>query len=290
MGVLTGKRVVVTGSGRGLGAAYAEAAADEGALVVVNDIDADCAEQVADRIVERGGTAVPCGGSVADWSEARALVERCIAEFGSLDGLVNNAGVFYLRRPGEDDEAELRRTVETNVLGALYCGTHAIRAMTQQGHGCIVNVTSGAQCGMSLMATYGATKGAIASVTYGWAVDLAPLGIRVNAVSPAARTRMVDELERHRPSAVNWPAETVAPLVTFLLSDRAAHITGQVIRLIGRELSLMAHPVPAPPFLERDRWTVDELARVLAPNRADHLHPYGLGATAYERPVKRATQ
>src|SRR5207253_11354170 len=122
-----------------------------------------------------------------------------------------------------------------------FCGTHAIRRMLAQGGGTIINVSSGAHLGMRHMAAYGATKGGVASLTYTWALDLAPHGIRVNAISPIADTRMADALgpRARRPG---WPPEHTAPLVSFLLSDPSRGISGQVIRLNGRQLGLIAHP------------------------------------------------
>jgi NAD(P)-dependent dehydrogenase (short-subunit alcohol dehydrogenase family) len=105
---------------------------------------------------------------------------------------VNNAGVFRMGFLGDQDEQELRLLVETNVVGTYLCGSTAARRMKAQGSGAIVNITSGAQAGIPLMGAYAATKGAVASATYAWAKELRGSGVRVNAVSPQARTRMSD--------------------------------------------------------------------------------------------------
>ena len=114
--------------------------------------------------------------------------------------------------------------------------------MVAHGGGVIVNDTSGAQSGMSRRGTYGATKGATASLTYSWALDLSRHGIRVNAVSPIARTAMVDYGIRLGERGTDVPPSHVAPLITYLMSDDAAGVTGRVLRLDGSELSVMSPP------------------------------------------------
>ena len=121
-----------------------------------------------------------------------AIVQTALTTFGRLDGLVNNAGLFYLADPREDDPKSIEDMVHVNLLGTMFCGQHAIRYMAAHGGGSIVNDTSGAQSGMRHRGTYGATKGATASLTYSWSLDLAEYGIRVNAISPIARTAMVE--------------------------------------------------------------------------------------------------
>ncbi|ONH28014.1 SDR family NAD(P)-dependent oxidoreductase [Pseudofrankia asymbiotica] len=132
-GALTGRAVVVTGAGRGIGEACARHAAELGAAVVVNDVDADVAVRVAAGIVAAGGRALAQPGDVSDWTAAEALVARCVAEFGAMDGLLNNAGIMRLARPEELDEATLRRVVEVNLLGAAFRGARAARTMVTQG-------------------------------------------------------------------------------------------------------------------------------------------------------------
>jgi len=239
---LEGKAIVVTGAGGGLGRAYARDLAAAGADVLVNDIDGRAAASVAAEIVASGGRALADQHTVADADQAAAIIDAAVAAFGRLDGLVNNAGVFYVAPPEDDDAARAAEMVAINLLGSLYCGLRAIRHMVGHGGGVIVNDTSGAQSGMSRRGTYGATKGATASLTYSWAIDLQRHGIRVNAVSPIARTAMVDYGIARGERGTEWPPEHVAPLITYLMSDAAAPITGQVIRLDGPELSVVSRP------------------------------------------------
>ena len=129
MGILDGKAVVITGAGRGLGEAYAMHAALAGASVVVNDNDGDLAERVAEHIRGYGGRAVASTHTVADPSEAAKIVDLCVDEFGRIDGLVNNAGLNYESLPWEDDPETIKEVVEVNVLGVIYVGIAAMRAM-----------------------------------------------------------------------------------------------------------------------------------------------------------------
>lgn len=294
MAVLDGKAVVVTGAGRGLGRAYALDAAAHGAAVVVNDIDRGPAEEVVREITAAGGRAMAAGGSVAEWSFAESLVQTCVSAYGKLDGLVNNAGLFYTIDPWEDSEARIRRLVEVNVLGTMYCGVHALRQMVAQRSGSLVNITSGAHAGISLMAAYGASKGAAASFTYSTAVDVAKHNVRVNAVSPIGATRMgtaiggvmSDEAPespaaRRDGSALGVAPETVAPLVTFLLSDLAHGITGQVVRMQDHSLSLFEHPIIVEPTLEQPHWTPESISAAFDSTLRARLRPVGMGAKTY---------
>ncbi|MQA11234.1 MAG: SDR family NAD(P)-dependent oxidoreductase [Pseudonocardiaceae bacterium] len=272
MGVLDGKAVVITGAGRGLGRAYAVHAARSGAAVLVNDIDAEPAEEVAGSIRAAGGCAVASIHSVADPGQAGELIERCVARFGAIDGLVNNAGLNYQVPPWEDDPGRMRALVEVNVLGSLYCGLAAVKTMRARGGGVIVNVGSGSMLGKPNGAAYSASKGAVASMTFSWAVDLAECGIRVNAVSPLAWTRMVaaDAQERQRTTPQQTP-DRIAPLVTYLLSDLSEGITGQMIRFVGDKLLIVRQPAVKAPVLVRDHWAVEDIAKAFEGELADAL-------------------
>lgn len=277
MNTLQGKAVVVTGAGRGLGAEYAVQAAREGASVVVNDIDQAYAERTALQIVEEGGRAVVSGHSVADPEEARAIVETCVGEFGAIDGLVNNAGLNYEAVSWRDDADAVRELIGVNVLGVIYTGVAAADAMAEAGGGSIVNIASGASFGQRKLATYAASKGAVASLTYSWALDMEEVGIKVNAVCPVAYTRMVAKSSR-RASII--PADRgpdlVAPLVLFLLSDAADGITGQLVRCNGEQLHIVGQPYFKTPILHRDRWDVNAVRGAFDEVFSAHLEPYGL--------------
>lgn len=277
MGILEGKAIVITGAGRGLGEAYALHAARSGASVVVNDIDGERAEAVADRIGRCGGRAVASAQSVRDPDQASGVVERCLAEFGKVDGLVNNAALNYEALPWDEDVDVARELVEVNVLGVLYCGIAAARVMRTQRAGSIVNISSGSSFGQRAAGTYAASKGAVASLTYSWALDMAELGIRVNGVCPVAWTRMVERspAAQLRVTPRRTP-DRVAPLVTYLLSDRAEGITGQLIRFTGDQLHIVRQPGIKEPVLHRECWATEDIVAAFDGVLGHNLEPFGL--------------
>lgn len=278
VGLLDGKAIVVTGAGRGLGKAYAIHAAQAGARVVVNDIDADLAEDTARHIRDFGGTAAANGFDVADPAAADKIIETCLDTYGQIDGLVNNAGINYEAPAGGDSAERMRELFAVNVFGTFYCGQSAIAAMRAEDRpGSIVNIASGALLGQRKLAAYSASKGAVASLTYSWALDLDTVNIRVNAVCPVAHTRMVWKSERSmRAIPPEHTPGKVAPLVLFLLSDRADGITGQLIRCNGRELHVVGQPHFKAPILARDNWDTASVERAFREVFPTHLEPFGL--------------
>lgn len=264
--LLADKVVVVTGAGSGLGKAYATHAARSGAIVFANDVNAESVVTLATELAEEGLEVMPVPGDVSDWERAGEMIGRAVKQHGRIDGLVNNAGVFYVAQPWEDDPEQIARLIRINLLGVIYCGLQAIRVMVKQRHGSIVNVTSGAQLGIPGMGAYGASKGGVASLCYSWALDLRDKGIRVNAVSPLATTPMGQHgrpsNSRSRPPL---PApEHMAPLVTYLLSDLSNHLNGQVLRLEGPELSILRHPSIPEMRLSQGEWTSNDIAAAIS--------------------------
>ncbi len=289
MGLLDDKAVVITGAGRGLGAAYARHCAALGAMLVVNDVAKDAAEAMAAAIRDAGGQAIASSGDVSSWDYAGELVATCVSEYGRIDGLVSNAGILRHGRATEMSEADLRAMLGVNTIGTAACGVHAIRAMLDAGtKGSIVNVASGSQAGDIALGGYGASKAAVASLTYSWALELKDTPVRINAVSPLAETEMsasnMGYLAQQSASRevvyTSLPAAaTNAPVVAFLLSDRAAGINGQVVRIAGDELSFVTHPMIADPVLKGE-WTDETVAEAFRDTLKNRQHRLGL---AYAR-------
>jgi NAD(P)-dependent dehydrogenase (short-subunit alcohol dehydrogenase family) len=283
MGALDRKAIVITGAGRGMGEAHARLAAAEGAKVVVNDVDAREAERVANSIRRSGGEALARVADISAWEQAEELVQFCVSSFGSLDGFVNNAALFHMALPQEETEARVRRIFEVNVLGTAFCGYAALRYMLRKGSGSLVNISSGAQAGIRGMSAYGASKGAAASMTYNWALDVEGTGVRVNAVSPMAQTRMVKATaefflshgqgEGHQ---ITIPPENNSPIVIYLLSDLAKAVNGQVVRVQGRAMNLMTHPAALTPAVKRDNWSVRSVARAFSSALERRQLPLGM--------------
>lgn len=241
-GLLEGKAVVITGAGGGLGRAYALAAGAEGARIVVNDVDPTLAERTAMELREGGTGAIAEPGDISDPQAARGLVRACIQEYGWIDGLVNNAGISRAGPSWEATDEEVSRLLGVNVTGVIAATAEALPAMIERGSGAIVNIVSGAMLGIPDIALYGGTKGAVLGLTYGWAVEAAGTGVRVNALSPLARTGMSD-LMADIPEDFKGPGpDRIAPAVVALLSDELSHINGQVIRFDGERLGFMSPP------------------------------------------------
>ncbi|WP_342363265.1 SDR family oxidoreductase [Terrarubrum flagellatum] len=284
MGALEGKAIVITGAGAGLGEAYARHAAGLGASVVVNDIDSEAASRVAASIEKASCRAVAKAGDISSWNVARELIECCVDSFGAIDGLVNNAGVLRPAEILDMSEADLRLMLDVNIGGSVACGVHAARRMKERGKGSIVNVTSGSHAGDVGLSGYGASKGAIASLTYGWALELRGSGVRVNAISPLAQTAMAQanvafmtrqNENRAQPHVVMPHPDVSAPAVSYLLSDRSAAVNGQILRITGDALSLITHPMIAAPVLKGE-WTFDAIRRAFDETLAARAQPLGL--------------
>ncbi|KAB7754741.1 SDR family NAD(P)-dependent oxidoreductase [Mycolicibacterium phlei] len=263
--LLKDRAVVVTGAGRGLGAAYAKAAASEGALVVVNDVDARQAQDVASGLP----SAVADSSDISTWAGAQSVIDRCLETFGRIDGLVNNAGIVRVSWPEEASPEDLKAVVDVNLLGTAYCGVLALKAMSANGGGAIVNVTSGAQFGMPAVAGYAATKAGITALTYSWAAAYERTNVRVNAVSPDAMTPLAQTLAQEFPEvqAGTHSPESNAPAVVFLLSDLAREVNGEVVFTGGNRLALMQRPRIGRGVKTEGEWTPAAVAELFATNQ-----------------------
>jgi len=268
--MLDGKSVVITGAGRGLGREFALAASAQGAKVVVNDIDSDEAGQVVDEITALGGSAVASDHSVADFGQAHDLIEQCVSAFGRIDGLVNNAGLSLTGAPWAVSPSDVDRVVDVNVKGLLYCGIAALARMKEQRSGVVINLTSRTHLGWNDAAVYAATKGAGAAATYSWAIDMAEFGVRVIALAPTAGTRMAI------PGSDAPAPALVAPIIAYLLSDRARRLSGQIFRFNGNKLSLLRPGVFDEPVIERDGFTAAEIADVVDTELIQHVAAVGV--------------
>ncbi|HVX22060.1 MAG TPA: SDR family NAD(P)-dependent oxidoreductase [Acidimicrobiales bacterium] len=276
-GRVAGKRVVITGSSKGLGRAFAVALAADGARVVVNGTDGGAVSSVVEEITGAGGTATGLVGSVADDAVAAALVERCVEAYGGIDVAIPNAAIVHTV-PFVDTSPEVfDQTVAVNLRGTWSVCQHAARAMRDAGTGGHLLLVSSrmavATGGLRFAAAYAATKGAVMGLLYALSGELAPYGVRVNALSPVALSGTtvpaVQELQAEQRAAGQPPAsagdmglhppEAVAPLVVHLCSDQAGDLRNQMIRFDGRRLALWAHPREAL-VIDRPDWTPASVA------------------------------
>jgi NAD(P)-dependent dehydrogenase (short-subunit alcohol dehydrogenase family) len=267
----SGRVVIVTGAGQGLGREHALAFGAQGARVVVNDIG-DAASAVAAQIRAAGGTAVASSGDVADWGYAETLVLGAVAEFGTLDALVNNAGVNRDRMLVNMSEDEWDSVLRIDLKGHFAPMRHAVaywRQCAKEGRtpaARIVNTSSGAGLMGSVgQGNYAAAKAGIAALTTVAAAEFARYGVTVNAIAPSARTPMTEAVfaERMRPPTAGFDTMhpgNVSPLVLWLASADSGDVTGRMFEIEGGVISV-ADGWQHGPSIEKDgRWEVAELA------------------------------
>lgn len=292
---LSGKVAVVTGSGRGIGRAYARALAEAGASVVVNDIDAEVAETTVREIVDAGGKAVSCVCAVGSSDTADQLVATAVESFGRLDVMVTNAGILRDKVLWKMEDADFDAVIETHLRGTFTCARAAVVRMREQAEGGRILVISSwaGQRGNFGQTNYAAAKAGIAAYARTWAQELAKFDITCNAIVPNAITRMISTIPGMAPlveaaeSGQPLPAmarqqmgmgtpEDVAPLVVFLASDDAKDITGQAIGLGGDKLSLWSHPQEIAVAYHEGGWTADHIAEVWSTSVGQRPETYGI--------------
>ena len=243
MGRLVGKRAVVTGAGRGLGASVAELFAREGARVVVSDIDATSAHGTARRIVDAGGEAVGLHADVTSAADAERLTQVAVERFGGLDVLVNNAGIASAGTVCEVTPEEWDRVLAINLKGSYLCSRYAIAHMARSGGGSIVCIASASGViGQQAQVAYNVSKHGVIGLVRCMALDHAADGIRANAVCPGVmRTPMLDALSAEQLAALEAmhplgriadPAE-IAQAVLHLAGDESSFTTGGVFLIDG---------------------------------------------------------
>ena len=287
MGSLDGRVAIVTGAGRGIGREHALLFAAEGAKVVVNDLggavdgsgdDRSAAQQVVDEIAAMGGQAVANSDDITDWEGGKRLVDAAVETFGDLHVLVNNAGILRDKMLVNMSEAEWDSVVHVHLKGHFVPTRHAAaywRERTKAGQevrAAVVNTSStSGLLGNPGQANYGAAKAGIGAFTVIAAQELVRYGVRVNAIAPAARTRMTEQTPGladivaapNDPSVFDvWNPANVSPLVAAL-SVADLPVTGKVFFVQGGQVRLFA-PWTMTETLQKDsRWEVAELAERL---------------------------
>jgi 3-oxoacyl-[acyl-carrier protein] reductase len=284
---------VVTGSGRGLGRAYALGLAAAGASVVVNDIDADVAGEVVDEIERANGRAATCVAPVGPTGTAEQLVATAVDTFGRLDIMVTNAGLVRDRSLKKMNDDDFDAVIDTHLRGTFTCGRAAAQHFAQQGEGgrLILVGSPAGQYGNFGQTAYSAAKAGIVCLARTWAMELAKDAVTVNAIIPIALTRMVatmpgmaevvEQVEQGAPvppelrrRGIGSVAD-VASLVVFLASDAAADISGQAIGLGGDKLALWAHPSEVATVFREDGFDAGAIADAWSSDLSEHRQSVG---------------
>jgi NAD(P)-dependent dehydrogenase (short-subunit alcohol dehydrogenase family) len=274
---LEGKAAVVTGAGRGIGRGIAHLLAAEGAAVVVNDLGGDVRggghdEEPADTVVGEiravGGTATANYENVSSWSGAERIIGAAVAEFGRIDILVNNAGILRDRMLFNMTEDDWDAVIAVHLKGTFNCMRHACGHMRQQRGGRIISVSSTSGLyGNAGQANYGAAKDGIVGLTRVVSREMGKYGVTVNAVAPAAATRMLATIPDGAGAAPSTDAsrpslepENIAPFAVYLATDAAANINGQTFLVMGGIVAHLPDPAPVRTIQKDGRWTPEEIA------------------------------
>jgi NAD(P)-dependent dehydrogenase (short-subunit alcohol dehydrogenase family) len=283
-GICSGRVVIVTGAGRGIGRGHALEFARAGASVVVNDLGAEVdgtgsstgpAGAVVDEIRAAGGEAVANGDDVSEWKGAARLVRSALETYGRVDVLVNNAGILRDRMLVNMTEDEWDKVIQVHLKGtfgpAHFAAEHW-RERSKAGDEVdarIVNTSSTSGIfGNVGQTNYGAAKAGIAAFTIIAAQELGRYGVTVNAIAPGARTRMTENLRGARPEAGpgefdSRAPENVAPLVVWLGSPESRSVTGQVFLVGGGRIGIARGWHRGPEVDKGARWEPEELSEIV---------------------------
>jgi NAD(P)-dependent dehydrogenase (short-subunit alcohol dehydrogenase family) len=275
---MRGKVAVITGAGRGIGREIALLLAARGASVVVNDVgvsldgkgeDNGPARTVVDEIESAGGRAVGSTASVSEWESARSIVQLALDTFGRVDYVVNNAGILRDKIFHQMDPADFEAVIKVHLMGSFYVSRAAAEHFRKQESGCFVHMTStSGLIGSIGQANYASAKLGIVGLSRSLALEMQRFNVRSNCVSPSAFSRMIESVPGATPEeqARNLEArrartrpEQIAPIVAYLLSDAAAHISGQIVGVRGNELYLYSQPRPVRVLQNSEGWTQERL-------------------------------
>jgi NAD(P)-dependent dehydrogenase (short-subunit alcohol dehydrogenase family) len=287
MGALDGRVAIITGAGRGIGREHALLFAAEGAKVVVNDLggtvdgsgdDRSAAQQVVDELTAMGAEAIANDDDIADWEGGRRLVASAVEAFGDLHILVNNAGILRDKMLVNMSAEEWDSVIHVHLKGHFVPTRHAAaywREKVKDGtevRAAVVNTSStSGLLGNPGQTNYGAAKAGIAALTVIAAQELARYGVRVNAIAPAARTRMTEQTPglgdivkppRDPAKFDVWDPANISPLVAYL-STETCPLTGKVLFVQGGQIRVFQPWTMTDTLQKNDRWTVAELAAQL---------------------------
>ncbi len=288
--MLEGKVIAVTGAGGGIGRDIALAMAQQGALLVINDIgaslsgegnDAGPAQRVVDEIKAGGGNAVANTSSVASAAGAEEIVSSAIAAFGRVDGVVNNAGILRDRIFHKMSEEEWDAVLKVHLYGAYYMSRACAAHFKEQNSGSMVHMTStSGLIGNFGQANYSAAKLGVTALSKSIALDMQKFNVRSNCIAPFAWSRMVSSVPTDTPEQQArvdkikqmTPAK-IAPLAVYLASERAAQVNGQVFTVRNNEIFLMSQPRPVRSVHRSEGWTPESIAEHGMPALAGSFFP-----------------
>ena len=249
-GICKDRVVIITGAGGGLGAAYAKVFAQEGAKVVVNDINQEAAQAVVDEIKANGGEAIVNTSDITNYADSENAVKQAVETFGDLHVVVNNAGICRDRMFASMTEAEWDAVIAVHLKGHFCISSHAVHYWRDQKkagnevNARIINTSSGAGLNGSVgQSNYAAAKGGIASLTLNQSAELGRYGITANGLAPAARTGMTEDvfadmMKKPEDGFDYYAPENVASIVVWLGSEASKVVTGRIFEVEGGKISI----------------------------------------------------
>jgi NAD(P)-dependent dehydrogenase (short-subunit alcohol dehydrogenase family) len=277
---LEGKGVVVTGAGRGIGREIALAVARAGGKVIVNDLDRDVAEEVVAEIKALGSEALANTDSVVSWEGANNMVTQAVDNFGNIGGVVNNAGnlrdvIFHKMTQDDFDQV-----IGVHLKGSFNVARAAATHFRNQENGAVVNMTStSGLIGNFGQANYAAAKAGIAALSKSIALDMQRYNVRSNCIAPFAWSRLIATIPTETPDQVarveklkKMTADKVAIVAAALLSDQAAHISGQIFAVRMNEIFVMSQSRPLRSVHAGEGWTIDSIFERAMPALQSHFY------------------
>ena len=281
--MLKDKVAIVTGAGRGIGRGIALLMAEHGAKIVVCDYgvsvggaepSSEPAESVVKEIKDKGGEAIAIADDIGSFEAGRRIVQTTLDTFGRLDCLVQVAGILRERMIFNMSEEEWDDVIRVHLKGHFNLMRFATGIMRQQGYGRIITFTSSAGLeGTVGQPNYSAAKAGIVGLTYSTAQAMAKYNVTVNCIAPGAATRMTERLAGPVAAAGKSGSggpEDIAPLVVFLCSDQAGHVTGQVYSAQGTKIALWSHPEEIKTVYNYERWTPEGIAEIFETQIGQH--------------------
>ncbi|MFB7890621.1 SDR family oxidoreductase [Microbacterium sp. NPDC056044] len=272
----TGRNIIITGAGRGIGRAHALLFASRGANVVVADLGSgidggiagdDPATDVVTEITDAGGSAVAVRADVTTPEGARAIVDAAVTAFGGVDVVINNAGIVAQASFEETTTDDLQKYLNVHYFGPFLVTQAAWPHLKKSGSGRVINTISPAFLGVSGLVAYAGSKGALVSLTRTLAIEGAPFGITSNAISPGAATRMLDATSGSIPEdVIEWMKEAVlpeqiSPVVAYLAHPDAQDITGEIIFTAGGSVARQVF-TQAMGIVQQDQTVEDVAAQI----------------------------